>query len=65
MVGRATEIGLEYLTSANRRCNGRWTLVLLSGADIVNVVLPSHNHPIVIGKVGSNDIHSPCSGDCG
>jgi hypothetical protein len=39
------EIGLEYLTSANRRCNGRWTLVLLSGADIVNVVLPSHNHP--------------------
>jgi|ERR1035437_3722689 hypothetical protein len=42
------EIGLEYLTSANRRCQGRWTLVLLSDADIANVMLPSHNHPIEV-----------------
>jgi Family of unknown function (DUF6309) len=41
-------IGLEYLTAANRRCQDRWTLVLLSGADISSVMLPSHNHPIEV-----------------
>jgi hypothetical protein len=41
-------IGLEYLTAANRRCQGRWTLVLLSRADVANVMLPSHNHEIEV-----------------
>src|SRR5437867_4388055 len=41
-------IGLEYLTAANTRCQGRWTLVLLSKADIANVMLPLHSHPIEV-----------------
>jgi hypothetical protein len=46
-------VGHEYLTAANTRCRGRWTLVLLSGADIASVMLPLHNHPIeVIPRTG-------------
>lgn len=41
-------IGLEYVTAANRRCQGRWTLVLLSCADVGSVMLPPHNHPIEV-----------------
>jgi hypothetical protein len=41
-------IGLDYLTTANERCQGRWTLVLLSGADIANVMLPWHKHEIEV-----------------
>lgn len=39
-------VGLDYLKEANTRCQGRWTLVLLSGTDIVSVMLPWHRHPI-------------------
>jgi hypothetical protein len=41
-------IGLEYLAAANRRCQGRWTLVVLSTTDIENVMLPCHNHEIEV-----------------
>jgi hypothetical protein len=41
-------IGLDYLNAANDRCQGRWTLVLLSRADIVSVTLPAYNHPIEV-----------------
>jgi hypothetical protein len=40
--------GLPYLTEANTRCQGKWTLVLLSAMDISSVMLPSHNHPIAV-----------------
>jgi hypothetical protein len=41
-------VGLEYLRAANTRCQGTWTLVLLSGADIADVMLPLHRHPIEV-----------------
>src|ERR1700681_297526 len=40
-------VGLEYLRAANTRCQGTWTLVLLS-ADIADVMLPLHRHPIEV-----------------
>jgi hypothetical protein len=47
------EVGLQYLQAANLRCEGRWTLLLLSGTDIASVILPLHNHPIeVIPQAG-------------
>ena len=42
------DIGLVYLRDANKRWQGRWSLVLLSATDIVNVSLPWHNHPIEV-----------------
>jgi len=41
-------VGIDYLTAANTRCQGRWTLVFLSDADIVRVMLPLHNHPLEV-----------------
>jgi len=41
-------IGLDYLNASNKRYQGKWTLVLLSSADIAGVMLPSHNHPIEV-----------------
>jgi hypothetical protein len=41
-------VGLEYLRAANTRCQGAWTLVLLSRTDIANVTLPLHRHPIEV-----------------
>jgi hypothetical protein len=41
-------VGQEYLTAANTRCQGRWTLVLVSGTDIASVMLPLHRHPIEV-----------------
>jgi len=47
------DIGLEYLHEANTRCQGRWSLAVLSATDIASVILPSHNHPIeVIPRFG-------------
>jgi hypothetical protein len=42
------EIGLIYLNASDKRYQGKWTLVLLSSADIASVMLPSHNHPIEV-----------------
>lgn len=41
-------VGLDYLKAANTRCQGRWTLVLLSAPEIADVILPLHNHPIEV-----------------
>jgi len=49
------KIGLIYLHDANQRWQGKWTLVLLSRADIASVMLPAHNHTIeVIPPSGSS-----------
>src|SRR5437667_1159311 len=37
-------VGIDYLTEANTRCQGRWTLVLLSATNIASVMLPWHRH---------------------
>jgi hypothetical protein len=42
------EIGLDYLRAANTHWQGRWSLVLLSAADIANVMLPLHHHGIEV-----------------
>jgi hypothetical protein len=44
----AFRVGQTYLTNANGRCQGRWSLALISKEDIANVMLPSHNHPIEV-----------------
>jgi len=41
-------IGLEYLHAANTRCQGRWTLVLVSQTDIAGVMLPWHRHGLEV-----------------
>src|SRR5882724_4268295 len=38
-------VGLDYLRAANTRCHGKWTLALMSKAEIANVVVPAHRHP--------------------
>ena len=42
------DIGLQYLDTANTRCQGKWGLVLLSAPEIAKIVLPAHNHPIAV-----------------
>lgn len=41
-------VGLDYLRAADTRCQGRWTLVLLSAPEIADAILPLHNHPIEV-----------------
>ena len=37
-------IGIDYLNAANARCQGKWTLMSLSNADVSSVMLPYHRH---------------------
>src|ERR1039457_4164719 len=37
-------IGIDYLNAANARCQGKWTLMSLSKADVSSVMLPYHRH---------------------
>jgi hypothetical protein len=46
------EVGLDFLKAANKSCGGNWTLVLLSPADIPNVMVPAHNHDIDVVPKG-------------
>ena len=41
-------VGIDYLTAANTRCQGRWTLVSLSRTDIPSVMLPRHSRGLEV-----------------
>lgn len=45
-------VGLDYLEGANKSCEGKWTLALLSPIDIPNVMVPEHNHDIPVVPKG-------------